>query len=151
MTNLSKESVDYFGLNIPFMQCIGLQPEKFSPDLTRTRLPWRADLTNSRGDIHGGTLMSALDLTLSAAARANDPSTSMATIDMATHFLAPATGNVVFEARCLRMGKSIAFCEGRAVDDQGNVLVTATATFKIIWPRPDQAASSSQRNGSSAG
>lgn len=30
MTDLSKESVDYFGLNIPFMQCIGLQPEKFS-------------------------------------------------------------------------------------------------------------------------
>lgn len=135
MTDMSKESTDYFGLNIPFMQFIGLQPEDFSPQLTRTRLPWRADLTNSRGDIHGGTLMSALDLTLSAAARANDTSTSMATIDMTSHFLAPARGTVVFEATCLRMGKSIAFCEGRALSEDGGLLVTATATFKVMRPR----------------
>jgi uncharacterized protein (TIGR00369 family) len=135
MTDMSKESTDYFGLNIPFMQFIGLQPEDFSPQLTRTRLPWRADLTNSRGDIHGGTLMSALDLTLSAAARANDTSTSMATIDMTSHFLAPARGTVVFEASCLRMGKSIAFCEGRALNEDGELLVTATATFKVMRPR----------------
>lgn len=135
MTEMSKESTDYFGLNIPFMQFIGLQPEDFSPQLTRTRLPWRADLTNSRGDIHGGTLMSALDLTLSAAARANDTATSMATIDMTSHFLAPARGTVVFEATCLRMGRSIAFCEGRALSEDGELLVTATATFKIMRPR----------------
>ncbi|MBC2769527.1 PaaI family thioesterase [Pusillimonas minor] len=132
---MSKESTDYFGLNIPFMQFIGLQPEDFSPQLTRTRLPWRADLTNSRGDIHGGTLMSALDLTLSAAARANDTATSMATIDMTSHFLAPARGTVVFEATCLRMGRSIAFCEGRALSEDGELLVTATATFKVMRPR----------------
>lgn len=135
MTEMSKESTDYFGLNIPFMQFIGLQPEDFSPQLTRTRLPWRADLTNSRGDIHGGTLMSALDLTLSAAARANDTATSMATIDMTSHFLAPARGTVVFEATCLRMGRSIAFCEGRALSEDGELLVTATATFKVMRPR----------------
>ena len=134
---MSKESTDYFGQNIPFMQFIGLQPEGFSPELTRTRLPWRADLTNSRGDVHGGTLMSALDLTLSAAARAKDTSTSMATIDMTTHFLAPAQGTVIFEATCLRLGKSIAFCSGRALSEDGELLVTATATFKVIRPRKD--------------
>jgi uncharacterized protein (TIGR00369 family) len=135
MTQMSKESADYFGLNIPFMQYIGLVPLDFSPQLTRTRLPWRADLTNSRGDVHGGTLMSALDLTLSAAARTNDTSTTMATIDMTSHFLAPARGTVIFEATCLRMGKSIAFCEGRALGEDGELLVKATATFKVIRPK----------------
>lgn len=140
MNTLSKESIDYFGLTIPFMQCIGLQPKEFTPELTRTHLPWRADLTNSRGDIHGGTLMSALDLTLSAAARANDPSTSMATVSMTTNFLEPAAESVTFEARCLRMGKSLAFCQGQALSEDGSILVTATATFKIIRPRPDNQA-----------
>ena len=125
----------YFGVDIPFMAYIGLVPEAFSPELTRTRLPYRQEISNSRGEIHGGTLMGALDFTLSAAARANDPSTGMATIDMTTHFIAPARGTVVFEAKCLRMGRSLAFCEGRALDEDGQLLATASATFKIMRPR----------------
>ena len=58
---------DYFGLTIPFMDYIGLVPEQIGPAYARTSLPWRRDLTNSRGDVHGGTLMSVLDFTLSAA------------------------------------------------------------------------------------
>lgn len=128
-------AVDYFGLSIPFMEFIGLIPEVSEPNFARTRLPYRNDLGNSRGDIHGGTLMSALDFTLSAAARANDPTTGMATIDMTTHFLAPARTSVVFEAHCLRIGKSIAFCEGRALSEDGELLATATATFKVMRRR----------------
>ena len=127
--------VDYFGLSIPFMEFIGLIPEAFDPQLTRTRLPYRQDLTNSRGDVHGGTLMSALDFTLSAAARANEPQAGMATIDMTTHFLLPARSEVVIEARCLRMGRSMAFCEGKVLDLDGQLLATATGTFKIVRPR----------------
>lgn len=132
---LTTTSTDYFGLTIPFMEFIGLIPELFDPELTRTRLPYRTDNTNSRGDVHGGTLMSALDFTLSAAARAKEPTAGMATIDMTTHFLAPARDTVIFESRVLRMGKSLAFCEGTVLDQKGELLATATATFKIIRPR----------------
>jgi uncharacterized protein (TIGR00369 family) len=127
--------MDYFGLNIPFMQFLGLVPEACTPEIARTRLALRPDLRNSRGAMHGGALMSALDFTLSAAARAHAPNCGMATIDMTTHFLSPAQGDVVFEARCLRLGASLAFCEGRALDEQGTVLATATATFKIVRKR----------------
>ncbi|HWK62827.1 MAG TPA: PaaI family thioesterase [Eoetvoesiella sp.] len=129
----------YFGIDIPFMSYIGLIPELFSPELTRTRLPYRKEISNSRGEIHGGTLMSALDFTLSAAARAHDPSAGMATIDMTTHFIAPANGTVVFETKCLRLGRSLAFCEGRALDERGELLATAVATFKIVRPRQPKA------------
>lgn len=56
----------------------------------------------------------------------------MATIDMTTHFLAPARSTVIIETTCLRMGGSLAFCEGRALDEEGQLLATATATFKIV-------------------
>lgn len=131
----TNKSADYFGVDIPFMAHIGLIPETFSPELTRTRLPYRKEISNSRGEIHGGTLMGALDFTLSAAARAKDPSTGMATIDMSTHFMAPARGTVIFEAKCLRMGRSLAFCEGRALNEHGELLATASATFKIMRSR----------------
>jgi len=118
------------------MASLGLVPEHLSTELARTRLPHRPDLVNSRGDVHGGALMSALDFTLSAAARAHEANTGMATIDMTTHFLAPARGTVIFEARCLRIGRSLAFCEGQARDEAGTLLATASATFKIVRRKP---------------
>ena len=127
-----EDAPDYFGLSIPFMASLGLVAEQLTAELARTRLPYRPDLVNSRGDVHGGALMSGLDFTLSAAARAHEPGTGMATIDMATHFLAPAQGTVIFEARCLRIGASLAFCEGQARDEKGKLLATASATFKIV-------------------
>ena len=127
---------DYFGLTIPFMDYIGLVPEQIGPAYARTSLPWRRDLTNSRGDVHGGTLMSVLDFTLSAAARSADAAVGMATIDMNTTFLSPGTGDLVIEARCLRRGASIAFCEGDVRDKNGELVARATATFKIIRRRP---------------
>lgn len=128
----SRDSPDYFGLDIPFMAFLGLVPEALTTELARTRLLHRPELLNSRGDVHGGALMSALDFTLSAAARAHEPGTGMATIDMTTHFLAPARGEVIIEARSLRVGASLAFCEGQALDEDGKLLATASATFKIV-------------------
>jgi uncharacterized protein (TIGR00369 family) len=136
MTAASTPQTDYFGLTIPFMHFIGLVPESIAPAYARTSLPWRADLTNSRGDVHGGTLMSVLDFTLSAAARGSaDGTEGMATIDMNTSFLSPGTGDLVIEARCLRKGASIAFCEGE-VRRADELVARATATFKIIRRRP---------------
>lgn len=127
---------DYFGLHIPYMQFLGLIPEYFGTDTVRTRLPLRPELLNSRGAVHGGALMSALDFTLSAAARAHATQCGMATIDMTTHFLVPAQGDVLIEARCLRLGATLAFCDGQALDEHGKVLATASATFKIVRPKP---------------
>jgi uncharacterized protein (TIGR00369 family) len=137
MTAASTPQTDYFGLTIPFMHFIGLVPESIAPAYARTSLPWRADLTNSRGDVHGGTLMSVLDFTLSAAARGSaDGTEGMATIDMNTSFLSPGTGDLVIEARCLRKGASIAFCEGEVRRADGELVARATATIKIIRRRP---------------
>lgn len=129
-------TTDYFGLTVPLMQMMGLIPETIGPGHARTRLPWREDLTNSRGDIHGGTLMSVLDFTLSAAARGHDLTLGMATIDMTTSFMSPGNTDLVIEARCLRSGRSIAFCEGEIRDADNRLIAKASATFKAIRHRP---------------
>ncbi|WP_235610779.1 PaaI family thioesterase [Bordetella sp. H567] len=131
---------DYFGAHIPLMDYLGLVPEHIEPGLARTRLPWRVQLTNSRGDVHGGTLMSVLDFTLSAAGRADlDPGVSMATIDMTTSFFAPANGELHIEARCLKRGRSIAFCEGEIRNAHGELVCKASGTFRIVRPKPGAA------------
>jgi uncharacterized protein (TIGR00369 family) len=132
---------DYFGAAIPLMEYLGLVPEHIEPGLARTRLPWRVQLTNSRGDVHGGTLMSVLDFTLSASARADlEAGVSMATIDMTTSFFAPANGELFIEARCLKRGRSIAFCEGEIRNASDELVCKASGTFRIVRPKPATAA-----------
>lgn len=121
------------------MQYIGLQTRHIETGFARTFLSLRDDLTNSRGDMHGGTMMSVLDFTLSAAARGHDPlGLGVATIEMSTHFLAPARSELTFEGRVLRRGRSIAFCEGSALDADGKQVCTARATFRLIHLNRDQ-------------
>ena len=124
---------DYFGLTIPFLDHIGLVAEKYGDGRATVRLPHRRELYNSRGEVQGGALMSALDFAMSAAARSASPdATGAATIDMNASFLAPAVSDLVIEARCVKAGKSIAFCEGEARDAKGELVARATATFKVF-------------------
>ncbi|MFA5702258.1 MAG: PaaI family thioesterase [Advenella sp.] len=125
--------LEHFGIEVPFMNHIGLQSISLEGDCCRTHLQLKRNLVNSRGDIHGGALMSALDFTLSVAARAHDLSNvGAATIDMSTHFYEPAKSNVDIIATCKRRGKSIAFCEGEVQDENGVVLAVARAVFKLV-------------------
>jgi uncharacterized protein (TIGR00369 family) len=127
------EHAAFFGIDVPFMRHIGLLPERLEPGLARTRLPLQEELLNSRGDVHGGTLMSALDFTLSAAARSHDPlATGVITVEMSTHFLGAARTDLVFEASTIRRGSRIVFCEGEARDEHGNAVCVARATFKLV-------------------
>ena len=123
----------HFGIDVPFMHHIGLQSISLQGDCCRTRLKLTRELVNSRGDIHGGALMSALDFTLSVAARAHDPlNVGAATIDMSTHFYAPAKSHIDVIATCEKRGKSIAFCEGEVRDGDGVILAVARAVFKLV-------------------
>lgn len=123
----------YFGIDIPLMRHLGLQPVHMEEGLARTRLPANPALVNSRGDVHGGTLMAVLDFTLSASARSHAPlDIGVITIDMSTHFLATARGELIFESKLMRRGNKIAFCEGEVRDAAGTVCCVARASFKLV-------------------
>lgn len=126
----------YFGIDVPFMEHIGLRPLSLDAQGCRTLLPFDPALANSRGDVHGGTLMSAFDFTLSAAARAHEPMRyGVITVDMSTHFLEAARGELTVIGRCTRRGRTMAFCDGEIVDAAGTVVAVARAVFKLV-PRP---------------
>ena len=130
---LAQPKQDFFGTHIPLMQHLGLQTVSSTEQEVITFLPWQAWNANSRADVHGGTLMAILDFTLSAAARGHDPlGVGLATIEMSTHFLDVARGELVFESQVLRRGLSTAFCEGNVMDSEGRRVCVARATFRLI-------------------
>lgn len=123
----------YFGIDVPFMAHIGLVPLQMAEGLCRTRLDVAPNLVNSRGDIHGGSIMSAMDFTLSAAARSHDPlALGSITVDMTTHFYAPARSTLTIEGKCTRRGRSVVFCDGEAHDENGKLVAVARAVFKLV-------------------
>lgn len=123
----------YFGIDVPFMAHIGLKALSLEDGVCKTLLPRKPAMVNSRGDVHGGTLMSAFDFTLSAAARSHEPSKyGVITIDMTTHFYEPARTDLTVIGRCTRRGKSMAFCEGEILDTSETVVAVARAVFKLI-------------------
>jgi uncharacterized protein (TIGR00369 family) len=130
-----KENGPFFGIDVPLMRLLGLQAHQLDPatSLAQTRLPQRQELRNSHGAVHGGTLMSVLDFTMSAAARAHDPlGIGVITIDMTTHFLSPARGDLTFKASATKRGNKITFCEGSAYNASGDLVCTARVVFKLV-------------------
>ncbi len=127
----------HFGLDIPFMHHLGLVPVSFEADRVIARLPRARYLENSRGDYHGGVLMSVLDFILSVSARSHDPlGTGVITIEMSTHFIAAARSELTIESRLIRRGARIAFCEGTITDAEGELVCLARAAFKLVPRRP---------------
>ena len=136
-TTFAKEGqVSYFGLHIPYLEHLGLEPVEIGEDIAVTRLPCRKEIVNSRGHIHGGAILSMLDFTLSAAGRSHDPmGTGVATIDLSSSFLSPGDSDLTATARCIRRGSSICFCEGEIVNAAGQIVAKAMASFKMIKAR----------------
>jgi uncharacterized protein (TIGR00369 family) len=122
----------YFGNRIPFLGHIGLVPDTMVPDRVVARMPFRPELTNSAGVVHGGAIMAALDFAMSVAARSSDPDNLLAsTVDMRTSFIRAGQGDLVVEGRCLHRGRSIAFCEASARNEADEIVATASGTFKF--------------------
>lgn len=121
-----------FGHPIALAQVFGLIGEEIGHDRARIRLPYRAEFGNSRGDVHGGALSVLFDSVLACAVRSHDPLRyGVITVDLVMHFLASCRGDVVATATCDRRGRSLSFARGEAFGPTGQLLATASGTFKL--------------------
>jgi uncharacterized protein (TIGR00369 family) len=94
----------------------------------------RPEFRNPGGAIQGGLVAAMLDDTLGPAVLVKTGGTHYcATIDLRVSFLAPAMpGRFVGEGRIVKIGKTIAFLEGRLLDAAGEVVATATASARVV-------------------
>ncbi|TGY88184.1 PaaI family thioesterase [Marinicauda algicola] len=93
----------------------------------------RDEFLNPNGSVQGGIVTGFLDEAMSLAAFiASDLTAAVPTLEMKTSFLRP-----LFKGECrargtvLRLGRSVAFTEGRLFDAEGALCATASATCAI--------------------
>lgn len=125
-----------FDITMPFVELLGFELLHKRDGVARVKLEPGPDHLNSWKSLHGGVVMTLLDVALSSSARALDETcTGCATVEMKTNFLASARGTVIAEGRAQRAGKSLVYAEGELRDAQGAVLAKANGTFKLLYPK----------------
>jgi uncharacterized protein (TIGR00369 family) len=125
------------GIRIPFTEHLGVQLLESTREHALVSLKKRPELLNSWGATHGGVIMTMLDLVMSWAVRGHyGVSGGVLTVDLSVGFMKGSFGdNVTAEGKVLHGGKSTAFCEAEARDDQGALLAKAIGTFKLLSDR----------------
>jgi len=125
-----------FDIHIPFVDHLGIELLEKADGRVSIRLDPRPEHLNSWKGVHGGVLMTLLDVALSSASRALDPACIGATtVEIKVNFLAAATGTMRSEAQAQRAGRSLIFCEGEVRDSAGVLLAKASGTCKLIYPK----------------
>ncbi|MEM7059482.1 MAG: PaaI family thioesterase [Pseudomonadota bacterium] len=89
---------------------------------------------NTHGIVHGGLLMTMIDLALVATAK-TEPDDRFVTVSLNSEFVASGRKGDLIEARgtLTRRGRSLSFVQGQ-VTSGDRVLLTASAVMKPIGP-----------------
>ena len=130
-----------FPVRIPFVEALGLELLRFADGEAELAMLPRDEHLNSWSVVHGGVLMTLLDVAMAHAARApvkgspGDPR-GVVTVEMKTAFMRPGTGALRARGRVLHRTSSLAFCEGSIVGADDTLLAHATGTFKYLRALP---------------
>ena len=119
---------------IPFIQHLRIRTEALDKGTARLSVPIEPHLQNSLGTVHGGVILSLLDVALCTAARTLHPeSVGVITINLSTSFIDAGGGAKLYaDARVLKDGRSMSFVEGEAKNEDGTLVAKATATVRVL-------------------
>jgi len=118
---------------IPFVTLLKIRTETLGRGTAQLSLPIEPQFTNSLGSVHGGVIMSLLDVALCTAARTLHPdSVGVVTIDLSTSFIGAGSGaRLVAEARVLKDARTMSFVEAEARNEDGSLVAKAIATVRV--------------------
>ena len=126
------------------MQTLGAVINRVAPGEVEIEMPYRADLAQQHGFIHGGIVTAIVDSACGYAAFSlSAPETAVLTVEYKVNFVAPAKGNLLLaRGEVVRSGSTVTVCKGDvlAYDDGEEKLVAYMLTTMMLMPnRPDLA------------
>ena len=122
---------------VPFVGQLAVKVEHLDQGVTRLRVPFRDDFLRPGGTISGPVLMAAADLAMYGAVLSLiGPIELAVTTNLNINFLRlPHPGDVIAEARILKLGKRLAVGEvGLYLDGEEDLVAHVTATYSIPPP-----------------
>jgi uncharacterized protein (TIGR00369 family) len=124
------------------MATLGIKISRLSPGAIELTMPFSPAYTQQHGFMHAGIVTTALDSACGYAAFSLMPADAgVLTVEFKTSLMAPAQGQrFIFQARVIKPGKTLTFCEATALakngDDDPRPIASMTATLMAIYDRP---------------
>jgi uncharacterized protein (TIGR00369 family) len=119
----------------PFCAALGLRADAVEPDRVRLSMPFAEQLVTVGDVVHGGAISALIDTAATVAAWSGLESLDNArgtTVSLAITFVAAARAqDLTAEARIVRRGKSICFCEVDVEDGSGTTVAKGLVTYKL--------------------
>jgi uncharacterized protein (TIGR00369 family) len=117
-----------------FPHFVGLKLEEVRCDYARMRLPFRAELNQPSGVLHGGAVATLIDtVVVPAISSAYEKKPVLFTVNFQVQFLAPVHGeDAVAEGWVEKRGGSTVFCRAEVRSASGELASTGSLVYKVI-------------------
>ena len=118
---------------VPFMRLLGVRREFSEGGRARMVLDASVDFSNAVGAVHGGVVLTLLDVVMaSAAVSQRDFECTAVTLSLNSSFIEPGRGALAADGEVLRHDREIAFCRATVTDEHGRVVARALGSFRYI-------------------
>jgi uncharacterized protein (TIGR00369 family) len=142
--NEQRPQVDYdalreFANQVPMYKLIGMEVVEAGPGFSRFRLPFRKELTQPFGVMHGGALAAVADSAVAIALWGLlGADKTFTTIELKINYIAPvSSGDVIAEGNIIHCGRRTAIGEVTLKDSSGRLVGKCLATYIILPADPN--------------
>lgn len=119
------------------MSLIGASLSAIEPGVSEISLPYRADLTQQKGFVHGGIIGMIADSAAGYAAYSlMPPSASLVTVEYKMNILAPARGALVARGKVIKSGRTLTVARAEVYAEDGTHVASMQQTLMML---PDTA------------
>lgn len=121
-----------------FPSVVGLELEEVRSGYGRMRLPYRPELQQPAGVVHGGAIATLIDtVVVPAVGGVYEERPKMLTISMSIRYLgALVAEDAVAEGWVEQRGRSIVFCRAEVRSDSGTMVADGTLVYKVSAATP---------------
>ena len=120
------------------MALIGASLSVVEPGYIEISLPFRDDLTQQKGYVHGGILGMICDSACGYSAFSLMPADcSLVTVEYKINILNPATGSLVAKGRVVKPGRTLTVTQGDVYTSEGKHVATMQQTLLMLAGTPD--------------
>jgi uncharacterized protein (TIGR00369 family) len=120
------------------MALIGATLTVVEPGYVEIALPYRDDLTQQKGFIHGGILGMIADTACGYSAFSLMPAgCSIVTVEYKMNILAPARCSLVAKGQVVKPGRTLTIARGEVYADDGRHVATMLQTLMMLADTPD--------------
>jgi uncharacterized protein (TIGR00369 family) len=119
------------------MSLIGASLAAVEAGASEIRLPYREDLTQQKGFVHGGIIGMIADSAAGYAAYSLMPrSASLVTVEYKMNILAPARGSLVARGKVIKSGRTLTVARAEVYAEDGTHVASMQQTLMML---PDTA------------